>query len=107
VGHGWPGNVRELRNVIERAVVLSDGPQVREEDIRLISTAEPKAWLAEDPMLNYQAVSIEDLERDHIARTLVWTDWNKREASRVLGINRSTLDRKLERYGIRPPQSES
>jgi Nif-specific regulatory protein len=105
--HDWPGNVRELRNVIERAVVLSDGPQILEEDIRLISTSEPKAWLAEDPMLSYQAVSIEDLERNHIAKTLNWTNWNKREASRVLGINRSTLDRKLERYGIRPPQSES
>ncbi|MBP87266.1 MAG: hypothetical protein CMJ64_11185 [Planctomycetaceae bacterium] len=105
--HDWPGNVRELRNVIERAVVLSDGPRILEQDIRLISTSEPKAWLAEDPMLSYQAVPIEDLERDHIAKTLNWTNWNKREASRVLGINRSTLDRKLERYGIHPPQSES
>ena len=105
--HDWPGNVRELRNVIERAVVLSDGPRILEEDIRLMSTSEPKAWLAEDPMLNYRAVSMEDLEREHIAKTLNWTNWNKREASRVLGINRSTLDRKLERYGIRPPLSES
>lgn len=103
--HNWPGNVRELRNVIERAVVLSDGPQILEGDIRLISTSEPKAWLAEDPMLSYEPVSLDDMEREHIARTLVFTDWNKREASRVLGINRSTLDRKLERYGIRPPES--
>jgi len=104
--HGWPGNVRELRNVIERAVVLSDGPEINERDIRVIATADPKAWLAEDPMLRYEPVPLEDIEREHILRTLNWTDWNKREASRVLGINRSTLDRKLDRYGIRRSPSE-
>lgn len=104
--HDWPGNVRELRNVIERAVVLSDGPVILESDIRLTSTSEPKAWLAEDPMLSYEPTSMDDLEREHITRTLRFTDWNKREASRVLGINRSTLDRKLERYGIQQPHDE-
>jgi Nif-specific regulatory protein len=104
--HEWPGNVRELRNVIERAVVLSDGPEILERDIRLISTIEPKAWLAEDPMLSYEPVSMDDVEREHILRTLKWTNWNKREASRVLGINRSTLDRKIDRYGFRPSPSE-
>ncbi len=104
--HEWPGNVRELRNVIERAVVLCDGAEILEQDIRLMSTAEPRAWLAEDPMLRYEPVPIEDIEAEHISRTLKWTDWNKREAARILGINRSTLDRKLERYAIRqsPPE---
>ncbi|MEO8496509.1 MAG: sigma-54-dependent Fis family transcriptional regulator, partial [Planctomycetota bacterium] len=105
--HEWPGNVRELRNVIERAVVLCDGMEILEQDIRLMSTAEPRAWLAEDPMLRYEPVSIEDIEAVHISRTLKWTDWNKREAARILGINRSTLDRKLERYAIRQSPAES
>lgn len=103
--HEWPGNVRELRNVIERAVVLSDGNEILEQDIRMMSPAEPRAWLAEDPMLRYQPVALEEIEREHIARTLRWTNWNKREASRILGINRSTLDRKLERYDIQQPSS--
>lgn len=104
--HEWPGNVRELRNVIERAVVLCDGAEILEQDIRLMTTAEPRAWLAEDPMLRYEPVAIEEIEAEHISRTLKWTDWNKREAARILGINRSTLDRKLERYAIRqsPPE---
>ncbi|MCA9123166.1 MAG: sigma 54-interacting transcriptional regulator [Planctomycetaceae bacterium] len=104
--HEWPGNVRELRNVIERAVVLADGVEILEADIRLMSTAAPRAWLGEDPMLRYEPVAIEVIESDHIRRTLKWTNWNKREASRILGINRSTLDRKLERYGIQQPTSE-
>ena len=104
--HEWPGNVRELRNVIERAVVLCDGLEILEQDIRLMSTAEPRAWLAEDPMLRYEPVALEDIESEHISRTLKWTDWNKREAARILGINRSTLDRKLERYAIRQSPSE-
>lgn len=104
--HEWPGNVRELRNVIERAVVLCDGAEILEQDIRLMSTAEPRAWLAEDPMLRYEPVALEDIESKHISRTLKWTDWNKREAARILGINRSTLDRKLERYAIRRSPSE-
>jgi len=104
--HEWPGNVRELRNVIERAVVLSDGAEILEQDIRLMSTAEPRAWLAEDPMLRYEPVALEDVESEHISRTLKWTNGNKREAARILGINRSTLDRKLERYAIRQSPSE-
>ena len=71
-----------------------------------MSTAAPRAWLGEDPMLRYEPVAIEVIESDHIRRTLKWTNWNKREASRILGINRSTLDRKLERYGIQQPTSE-
>lgn len=104
--HEWPGNVRELRNVIERAVVLSEGAEILESDIQLMSAAEPRAWLAEDPMLRYEPVALEDIESEHISRTLKWTNWNKREAARILGINRSTLDRKLERYEIRQSTSE-
>jgi transcriptional regulator with GAF, ATPase, and Fis domain len=103
--HEWPGNVRELRNVIERAVVLADTAEIVEADIRLLSTAEPRAWLAEDPMLKYEPVALEDVESKHIIQTLTFTKWNKREAARILGINRSTLDRKLERYGIQRSSS--
>jgi Nif-specific regulatory protein len=59
--------------------------------------------LDDDPMWGYEALPLEDIERIHIARTMRWTKWKKREAARLLGINRSTLDRKLERYQIQPP----
>ena len=96
-GHDWPGNVRELRNVIERAVVLADGSEIQMADLRFSS-------LDGQPIrpIEYRPTSLEELETEHIVRTLSWTRWKKREAGRILGINRSTLDRKLERYGIDP-----
>jgi Nif-specific regulatory protein len=99
----WPGNVRELRNVMERAVVLADGDEILADQIRFVSKSSSAAWLDADPTFGYEARSLEEIERIHITRTLQWTKWKKREASRILGINRSTLDRKLERYQIEPP----
>ena len=99
--HDWPGNVRELRNVIERAVVLADGPEIQRSDLRFSALqGQPVSPVVSE----YRPSSLEELETEHIARTLSWTQWQKREAARVLGINRSTLDRKLDRYGIQPPQ---
>jgi Nif-specific regulatory protein len=103
----WPGNVRELRNVIERAVVLMDELEIRPEDIRLIPSSSEAPPAADDASVEYAPASLEDIERRHILRTLKWTNWVKREAARILGINRSTLDRKLDRYGIRGPQVEN
>ncbi len=97
-GHSWPGNVRELRNVIERAVALGTGPILDANDI----------WLAEidltapgEPRIEpYKPESIEDVEKRHIAETLRFTDWNKSQAAAILGIERSTLDRKIKGYGL-------
>jgi Nif-specific regulatory protein len=100
----WPGNVRELRNTIERAVVLTDELEIRPEDIRLIPSTNEARPAADSASEEYVPTSLDDVERKHILRTLKWTNWVKREASRILGINRSTLDRKLDRYGISGPQ---
>ncbi|MGL6095826.1 MAG: sigma 54-interacting transcriptional regulator [Fimbriiglobus sp.] len=97
----WPGNVRELRNAIERAVALGSGPTIDEADVWLSPLAaggtEPTLAL---PPEAYRPRSIEDMEKDHIARTLDHTDWNKSQAAAILGIERSTLDRKIKAYGI-------
>jgi Nif-specific regulatory protein len=103
--YDWPGNVRELRNVIERAVVLTDEVEIRPEDIRLTASGETRSD-AEDVAAQYAPVALDEIERRHILRTLKWTNGVKREAAEILGINRSTLDRKLDRYGIRGPQPE-
>jgi len=102
----WPGNVRELRNVVERAVVLADAQEIPPESICFSSTSPPSAWLNQDLAWGYEAMSLEEVERIHITRTMQWTEWKKREAARILGINRSTLDRKLERYQIQPPADQ-
>jgi Nif-specific regulatory protein len=95
--YSWPGNVRELRNVVERAVALGAGPQLEPADIWLSSLEMPGGA----PSDVYEPVSLDELEKRHIARTLEFTDWNKSKAAGILGIERSTLDRKIEKYGIK------
>jgi Nif-specific regulatory protein len=94
----WPGNVRELRNVIERAVALSNGTILDADDLWLSSLdATGPSPLAEGI---YRPLSIADLEKEHILRTLNHTDWNKSQAATILGIERSTLDRKIKGYDL-------
>jgi len=103
----WPGNVRELKNVIERAVVLSQAERIGSEDLALSNlsatgdTAEFNAAKS-----GYEPLSLADLEKRHINATLLATGWNKSRTAGILGIERSTLDRKIRRYHI-VPQADS
>jgi Nif-specific regulatory protein len=96
--YNWPGNVRELRNVIERAVALGSGPKLDANDIWLSSLGAPSPAAQ---AAQYEPISLEELETRHIARTLEHTEWNKSKAAGILGIERSTLDRKIERYELK------
>ena len=94
--YSWPGNVRELRNVIERAVVLHGGLRITAAELLFSPLVRPAA--PDSPEADPAPVSLDELERRHILKTLERTKWNKRETARILGINRSTLDRKLQKY---------
>jgi DNA-binding NtrC family response regulator len=94
--YNWPGNVRELRNVIERAVALGTGSVIDAEDIFLSSLQLDEVA----PRGGYRDISLADMEKEHIRATLEHTDWNKSQAASILGIERSTLDRKIKGYEI-------
>jgi DNA-binding NtrC family response regulator len=94
----WPGNVRELRNVIERAVALSTGNMLDADDLWLSSLEASGPVPATEAA--YRELSLADLEKEHILRTLNHTDWNKSQAATILGIERSTLDRKIKGYDL-------
>ena len=103
----WPGNVRELQNTIERTVILCRNELVRADDIQFSSlssrlTTGSTASVA-PATGTYQEISLGDIEREHILATLEHTEWNKSRASQILGIERSTLDRKLKRYHVSRP----
>ena len=98
----WPGNVRELKNVVERAVVLAQGDFIEADDLALTSlTTQGESAEAVMPRSGYEPVSLAEIERRHILATLKSTLWNKSRAAAILGIERSTLDRKIRRYQIR------
>jgi len=100
----WPGNVRELQNAIERAVILCAGETITEDDIQLSDlTRDRTATHGEVVTSDYREISLEILEQEHILATLERTEWNKSRAAQILGIERSTLDRKLKRYAVSRP----
>ncbi len=101
--YNWPGNVRELRNVVERAVALNTGPYLDAEDIWLSSLEMPAAPPAMGVPAEFRPMSLEEIEKEHILKTLNHTDWNKSQAARILNIERSTLDRKINSYGLTRP----
>ena len=104
LNYDWPGNVRELQNVIERAVILCAGEVVTEDDIQLSALGStPTRGPQELGSRGFREVSLDILEREHIMATLDRTNWNKSKASQILGIERSTLDRKLKRYQVKRP----
>ncbi len=84
----WPGNVRELRNVVERHIALADGPVLRLEDHER----------APEPELDADQPSLAELERRYILRTLRRCGGSRERTAAALGINKSTLWRKLRQY---------
>ncbi|MGD9856210.1 MAG: sigma 54-interacting transcriptional regulator [Planctomycetaceae bacterium] len=102
----WPGNVRELQNTMERAVILCQSDMIDVCDIQLSSLegGAPTAFHAAGSGTGfYREVTIEAMEQAHILATLEHTEWNKTRAAQILGIERSTLDRKLKRYEVSRP----
>ena len=90
--YNWPGNIRELENAVERAMVVSQEPELRERDF----TIQPHATTAA-PQL--EARSLEDIERAHILRVLDECGGNQTRAAEILEIDRVTLHHKLKKYG--------
>jgi len=88
----WKGNIRELKNVIERAVILADGPELR------------SAYLPLDMQQSFSNSSssfdLANIERSHIQKVLHHTKGNKTRAAELLGIGLTTLYRKLDEYKI-------
>ena len=90
--HPWPGNVRELDHAVERAALMAQGSLVKPADLGLRPGSESPARLED--------MSLEDVERLLIKKTLARFEGNARRAAEALGLSRSAFYRRLEKYGL-------
>ena len=89
VAHDWPGNVRELQNLIERSIALADAPIMKLEEITSLRSTET---------IDSDLPSLEELERRYILKLLDRFNDSRDKTAETLGINKSTLWRKLQQY---------
>jgi len=95
VQYDWPGNIRELENVIERAVVTSRKRTIGSDAFEYLK---PQGTCISDS----QPRSLEDVEKCHIQLILDEEGWNISRAAKVLGVDRTTLHKKIRKYNLRP-----
>ncbi|PKN08382.1 MAG: Fis family transcriptional regulator [Deltaproteobacteria bacterium HGW-Deltaproteobacteria-8] len=93
--YSYPGNVRELENIIERAVALAEGDQIRPQDL-----PQDLQELEFDTMKGEALLTLEELEKRYIAKVLEKTRFNKGLTAQILDVPRTTLWRKLKSYGL-------
>jgi DNA-binding NtrC family response regulator len=98
--YDWPGNIRELENVIERAIILSKGPMIEVEDLPDLfhNLQEPQEVNTENNLKLKEA--LRSPEKTLILKALKSTNGNRNETARVLGINRTTLYKKMQKFGL-------
>jgi DNA-binding NtrC family response regulator len=95
--HDWPGNVRELRNVVERAVILSGSEIITPESLGIIPS---RAGSSRSEGQKREKLTLSELQKEHIIDVLNECSWNRKAAAEILGIGRSTLWRKMKKYGL-------
>lgn len=125
--YGWPGNVRQLKNVLEQAVISSDGPLLTRELVAPLLVGPPASPFAradltepvgagrmhspasdalpgEGPVSDETWPTMADVEREHLVSTLERTYYNQSAAARLLGISRQSLIRKIAKHAIGLPR---
>jgi DNA-binding NtrC family response regulator len=103
----WPGNVRELQNIVERAVLLGSGPQLGIQDLPSHISACQTETLTISPLAQRQTLkaALEGPERQIILRSLRENNWNRNETAEQLGVNRTTLYKKMKKLGLENPRA--
>ena len=95
--YGWPGNVREMRNVVERAMLLADGPRLEVQDFGALHAAAAGG----DPFdLPAGGVALEALERSLVVQALRRAAGNQTKAAALLGLNRDQIRYRIEKFGL-------
>src|SRR5678815_4979364 len=105
--HNWPGNIRELENVIERAVLMVDGPVVDISDLQIgeqapTSSSGERATVVKIPPTG---IPLEEIERQAVVEALKMSNWVQKDAAELLGISPRVMNYKIKILSIEIPRS--
>jgi len=102
--HSWPGNVRELSNCMEHALTMAQQQEITlsdlPESVRSARAPSPHAEVSESAGSAQELVSLDEMERSYILKVLSAVGGNKTLAAKILGLDRKTLYRRLDRYQL-------
>jgi len=97
LSYSWPGNIRELKNVIERAILITQGKLIGINDLpKELPGYKERSFISSEKKFK----SLAELEKEHIKKALQYTKGNRSQAARVLGISRTTLLSKIKLYEL-------
>ncbi len=102
--YNWPGNIRELENIIERAINMTDSESIELQHLPAFMIANKQEEVHEIPSLISLRTAVEDVEKTTILNSLKAVGFNKLKAAKILGISRTSLYEKMEKYHIETPQ---
>jgi len=102
ITYDFPGNVRELEHIIERAIIFAEDEYINVEDLNLPATSSRKLTAIEDDNgKSEEILSIEEMEKRHIAKVLRHNRWDRTRTASILGISPKTLYTKIKKYEIK------
>jgi DNA-binding NtrC family response regulator len=102
LSHPWPGNVRELRNAVERIILLETGDTIQEKHLSFLGAREEeKPDFQAKPVIPPQGVILDEVMKEYIVEALKMKKGNKIQAAKLLGISRSALLYRMEKYGMK------
>lgn len=103
LSYPWPGNVRELRNTVERIILIEKGDTIEPNHLSFLPEREVKIEFK--PVIPPQGIILEEIEKSYILEALRMKKGNKMQAAKLLGISRSALLYRMEKYGIKGQES--
>ena len=105
--YNWPGNIRELENTMERAILLTEGPVITCDDLRLgeLSTGTSPTEAASVVRIPPTGIALEEIERQAVVEALNMSNWSQKDAAELLAISPRVMNYKIKTLGVELPRS--